>query len=243
MSHCRVAVGLHACREALKVRSEAVEELWLSSSKWSKSHGLKELAELAELSSVTIVEKKEGELSKFAESHQGAAAFISETPELLWASLEGKNPQLLLALDEVSDPHNLGAVMRTAWLMGVQGLFISQHRSSPLTPSVHKVACGAVEHIPVDASAPLVRRLSDLKKQDFWIFGLDGDSQRNVWGGNSLPEKLVLVVGSEGHGLRRSTKKVCDELISIPQKQVKASYNASVAAALGLSEYAKRYIF
>lgn len=238
----RVAVGIHACKEILKVRPHKVSEIWILS-KANKKQALREIEALAKQNSISVREKSEAQMSKIAVSHQGVAVFVEETPKLSWNILgqpSQPDSELLLALDGVTDPHNLGAVMRTAWLMGALGILVSESRGSLLVPSAHKVACGAAEHLFVDGEGSLYQRLLLLKDKGFWVFGLDSEKGQELWSENKWPQKLVLVLGSEGKGLRSSTRKACDEFICLPQKEASASYNVSVAASLAIAEYVRR---
>ena len=141
----------------------------------------------------------------------------------------------MAVLDQITDPHNLGAILRTAWLLGVKALILSDSRTVSLTPAATKVASGGAEHVPVETVASLPQTLSDLKQKGFWIFGLAAGGQQRLWT-VKIPDKVVWVIGAEGSGIRSSVAKFCDELISIPQSDKEASFNASVASALAFGE-------
>lgn len=233
---CRLVVGVHSVSEALKVRPNAVMEIWVSEER--KLHAeLGALLEKVERAGQKIKEKSAHSLSQFCQTHQGIAAVVKEKPELDWQELGvSTQSEIIIALDEIVDPHNVGAILRTAWLMGVRALIVSELRSSPLTPTVSKVACGGAEHLPLISVGNLGQALSDLKTKGFWIYGLAGEEgSKNLWD-EEYPAKMVWVVGSEAKGLRPSVRKQCDQIISIPQIDADASYNASVAVALALSE-------
>jgi 23S rRNA (guanosine2251-2'-O)-methyltransferase len=162
-------------------------------------------------------------------------AFTQDEPELDFAALEAAEEATLIALDEVEDPHNLGAILRTAWLLGVQGVLTPEHRSAHLSPAVSKVAQGAAEHVPVVRETALPERLKRLKEHGFWILGMSHKAKQDLFR-LDIPKKVVWVLGSESSGLRKSVEGACDDLISIPQGVADASYNVSVAAALALGE-------
>lgn len=230
----RVVVGIHAVTELLKVRPRGVSQLWLRD-KYIDHPDLNELFETAKRQKVRVELKNPAILDRIIASHQGILAFTEEQPELDWAALEKAETATLIALDEVEDPHNLGAIMRTAWLLGARGILIPEHRSAYLTPAVSKVAQGAAEHLPVEADNALPERLKRLKDHGFWILGLSHKATQNLFA-LDIPKKVVWVLGSESSGLRKSVEGACDDLISIPQSEASASYNVSVAAAMALSE-------
>lgn len=252
----RVVIGLHASREVLKVRPYSVQEVWLKEGA-ERNHDLSPFIDFARKNRIPLHIKKEAQLDRVASSHQGVCLYVNETPQLSLESLgtaeSGNQEQgcrhdqdhsqkkiILLALDEVSDPHNVGAALRTAWLLGAKGILVTKMRSAHLTPAATKVASGGAEHVPLIVVDNLVSELRTLKDNGFWIYGLAAEAQSNLWG-TRFHERVVLVVGSEDKGLRSTTANVCDELVSIPQVDHAASFNASVAAALALYEVARQH--
>ena len=147
---------------------------------------------------------------------------------------------LVIALDGVEDTHNLGAILRTSWLMGVNGMIIPEDRAVGLTAAVHKVACGGVEHVPILRTNQFTQPFEQLKKDGFWVFGLSHKAERSIYDAK-IPEKVIWVLGAEDKGLRSPTEKICDELFSIPQSSPAASYNVSVSAALALAETKRQW--
>ncbi len=160
---------------------------------------------------------------------------IKGEPEFEMSSLYELDESKILILDGVEDPQNLGAIMRTAWLMGVQVLVLPEFRSVSVTPVVHKVASGGVEHVPVLVVGSFEPLLRELKEMGYWVFGLSHKSTQNLLQ-MKLPPKTVWILGSEDKGLRVTTERLCDELVSIPQLSAEASYNVSVAAGMALFE-------
>jgi 23S rRNA (guanosine2251-2'-O)-methyltransferase len=229
---------VHAATELLGVRPKSITQFWLRE-KYSDNPALKEIFEVAKRQGVKVQTHPVGALDKIANAHQGVVAFSNEAPEIDWSALENAKTATLIALDEVEDPHNLGAVLRTAWLMGANAVMTTERRSASLTAAVSKVAQGAVEHVPVVADTAMPQRLLELKAQGFWILGLSHESKTDLFSFN-IPEKVVWVLGSEGSGIRKSVAGVCDDFVSIPQAVAGASYNVSVAGAIALAETFRR---
>ena len=138
---------------------------------------------------------------------------------------------LIVALDQVSDPHNLGAVIRTAEAAGATGVVVPAHGSARVTPAVARASAGAVEHLPVAVVTNLARYLGEVKSGDLWVVGAAGDAPRSMWE-SDLSGGLALVFGAEGKGLRPLVRRTCDELVSIPLVGTVESLNVSVAAGV-----------
>ena len=172
-------------------------------------------------------------------AHQGVAAEITPLPpwseDELLAALQAVRAPLLLALDGVQDPHNLGACLRTADACGALAVIVPRDRAAQLTPPVRKVAAGAGETTPVVAVTNLVRSLKLLKEAGLWIVGADADAAKPARAVD-LRGPIVLVLGAEGTGLRPLTRQNCDFLVSLPQRGAVESLNVSVAAAMLLYE-------
>jgi 23S rRNA (guanosine2251-2'-O)-methyltransferase len=230
----RCVVGIHAVRELLNVRPRSVEQLWIRD-KYKDHPDLAELHAQASRERIKIHPHPPAALDKIASNHQGILAFSNEQPEMDWKALETAEKATVIALDEVEDPHNLGAVLRTAWLFDAKGILVPEHRSADLSPAVSKVAQGAVEHVPVERDNALPQQLERLKQMGFWIFGLSHKGSKSLFK-MDLPPKVVWVLGSEAGGIRKSVEGACDELVAIPQSRPEASYNVSVAAAVALAE-------
>lgn len=229
----RLVMGTHAILEALQTSSKFCRELWLRNG-FESSQDLREMQDEAKSRNLKIKNLPESSLDRFG-SHQGALLLAEGTPEVEWESIERAEQACVLVLDGLEDPHNLGAILRTAWLMGVSAILIPEDRAVGLTPTVHKVACGGVEHVPIESVNQFTNRIESLKKSGFWVFGLSHLGKKTLYAQN-LPEKVVWCIGSEDKGLRKTTERLCDELVSIPQIAANASYNASVATAITLAE-------
>lgn len=235
----RVVIGTHAINEALRVRPKQVKGLWLRQG-WEHSGDLRELHEVAQKLKIKPDVKPDGAIEKFGPSQQGAALLVEGAPEFDLRGLEKFDKSTILMLDGIEDPHNLGAIMRTSWLVGAHGVLIPEDRAVGLTPTVHKVACGGVEHVPLEATTNFAKYAEELKKQGYWIFGLSPRGERSIFELN-LPDKVVWAIGAEDKGLRVTTERICDELAFIPQASSSASYNASVATAMALSETLRQH--
>lgn len=233
----RKIIGIHSCREALKVRSPKELKAIYFQVGWNKNPMLRELAQLAErkkLKPEVISLKK---LNQIGESHQGVC-LVSDFQVPFDIRSLGKS-SVVLILDRVQDPRNFGAIIRTAWLMNVDCIFISSRRSVALSTSVLKTASGGAEHIPIVLENNLRQCLEELKKNDFWIYALDSDSKNQLWQ-KKFEGRTAFVLGGESSGLREGLKKNCDEILSIPQSQKSASYNVSVVAGIVLGEYCRQ---
>lgn len=177
-------------------------------------------------------------------NHQGAVATLScvayaELSDLLRISEEKGTPPFLILLDEIEDPHNLGAILRTADAAGADGVILPKRRSASLTPTVFKTSAGAAGVLPVARVSNLVACIKELKERNIWVYGADMDGQdwNNVRFGQV---GTALVIGSEGHGLTRLVKENCDALIRLPMLGQINSLNASVAAGILMYEVVRQ---
>jgi 23S rRNA (guanosine2251-2'-O)-methyltransferase len=237
--------GLHAINELLKQHPEDVLELLLQGGR--EDRRIADLLALAEAAGVAVqtLERREFERRlrhlPTGAVHQGVMALcrmgVSVLDErALDALLDTlSSPALLLVLDEVTDPHNLGACLRTADAAGVHAVIVPKDRSAPLNMTARKVACGAAETIPFVAVTNLSRTLEALQQRGIWIAGAAGEAQSSLYEIDfSVP--LAIVMGSEGKGLRRLTREHCDYLMAIPMAGALSSLNVSVATGLCLFE-------
>jgi 23S rRNA (guanosine2251-2'-O)-methyltransferase len=235
----RPVIGTHAIKEALGVHARSAKLLWLRQG-WESSQELREIHEFAEGKKVKIDTRPESVIDRFGPSHQGAALFMDGAPSLNMKSLEALEKSIVLILDGIEDPHNLGAILRTSWLVGVQGVIIPEDRAVGLTPTVHKVACGGAEHVPVEPTTNFAKYAEDLKKMGYWIYGLSPRGKKSIFD-LQLPDKVVWAIGAEDKGMRVNTERLCDELVYLPQSSAAASYNASVATAMALTETLRQH--
>ncbi|MES2964974.1 MAG: TrmH family RNA methyltransferase [Bdellovibrionota bacterium] len=234
----RWVVGIHSVEETLKIRPKAIREMWLKVD-FESSQQLSALAASAQHFRIKIHTRSPGQLDQIGSGNQGVAIAVTENPELDWSKLEAEGSKVVLICDGLEDPQNLGAILRTAWLTGVDAIFIPEDRAVGLTPAVCKIASGGAEHVPVEVVSNLATEMKRLQDLGFWIYGLSEKGTRKPWE-FKLPEKTAWVIGSEGSGMRITTERACDELVRIPQVASGSSYNASIAAAMALSETARQ---
>lgn len=235
----RHVAGTHAIKELLHTRPGSVQSVLLQNN-WKTSADLREIVETLEMKKIKFEEKSEGQLFQLCHSHQGAVAFSNVTPEFNYEDMGWEQNGLIVALDGVEDPHNLGAVLRTSWLMGVNGVIIPDDRAVGITATVSKVACGGVEHVPIYRNNQFQKPFDTLKQAGFWVYGLSHKAKKTIYD-IKFPEKVIWVLGAEDKGLRTTTEKICDELVSIPQRSAEASYNVSVSAALAIAETKRQW--
>jgi 23S rRNA (guanosine2251-2'-O)-methyltransferase len=224
--------GRRPVREVLRGQ-RGVLELWateraLAAEPWLRDNGKR------------VQVKQERELTEAAQTrdHQGVLAWVEPYRYADPYELAAVERPLLIALDQVTDPHNLGAVIRTAEGAGATGVIVPAHGSAQVTPAVARASAGAVEHLPVGVVTNLARFLGDVKSGELWVVGAAGDAPRSMWQAD-LAGGLALVFGAEGKGLRPLVRRTCDELVSIPLEGSVESLNVSVAAAVLMYE-AKR---
>ena len=230
--------GKHSVFEALTT-GRAINRIWCTSEIFSSEKFYILLKDLKS-KGVLIEEVTWNRLSQltFGANHQGIALQLSCSKTIPLEKLieisknKSLNP-IILALDGITDPHNVGAIIRSAEAFDCKGIIIPQRRSAGLTGTVAKVAAGALEYLPVSRVVNLNRALEDLKKNGFLVIGLSGDSQISI---SNFKEKtpLVVIIGAEDKGISMLTQKKCDYLLSIPLRGKTSSLNASVAAAISL---------
>lgn len=211
--------------------------------------GLKdqELTALVNKSRVPVIRAERKKLDALAKGgrHQGILMEIEEyktlrVDELLKRIPKGKLP-LIVMLDQLEDPHNLGAVLRTCDAVGADGIIIKKNNSVGLNATVAKVSTGAIETIPVAETANLSQTLEELKKEGYWVYGADAQNAVD-YRQPQYDTPIVLVIGSEGKGISRLVKEHCDQMIALPMTGSVTSLNASVACAVLLYEiYSKRF--
>ena len=230
--------GKHSVFEAL-ISERSINRIWCTSEIFSSEKFYILLKDLKS-KGVLVEEVSWNRLSQltFGASHQGIALQLAcsktiSLDKLIDISKRNSSYPIILALDGITDPHNVGAIIRSAEAFDCKGLIIPQRRSAGLTGTVAKVAAGAMEHLPVSRVVNLNRALDELKKNGFIVIGLSGDGHRSI---SKFYEKtpLVVVVGSEDKGISLLTQKKCDYLLRIPLKGKTSSLNASVAAAISL---------
>ena len=239
MKHAETIYGMHAVRVMLERHAERVLSVSLAEQREDpRARAIEELARRHERpvqrGDMHSLRQQLGDVA-----HQGVAAEITPLPpwneDELLAALEVARAPILLALDGVQDPHNLGACLRTADACGALAVIVPRDRAAQLSATVRKVAAGAAETTPVVAVTNLVRTLKLLKEAGLWIIGADAAADRAARVVD-MRGPIVLVLGAEGTGLRHLTRQNCDFLVSLPQRGAIESLNVSVAAAMLLYE-------
>jgi 23S rRNA (guanosine2251-2'-O)-methyltransferase len=170
--------------------------------------------------------------------HQGIALDAAPLPETHLNDLLAKQPRLLVVLDQVTDPHNVGAILRSAAAFGAEGVILTERHAPGMTGTLAKTASGALEHVPLVPVVNLARALEQLREAGFWCIGLAEEGEKSL-GAHDLSGATALVLGAEGDGLRRLTRERCDALAKLPTQGAIGSLNVSNAAAIALYE-AKR---
>ena len=231
--------GRNAVIEALRA-GEPIDKIYLQKGETDKTLG--HIASKARAAGVVVVEADKRKLDAMSRTHahQGVIAlaavreYVSVESILQAAQDKGEAP-LLVVCDEISDPHNLGAIIRTAECAGAHGVIIPKRRSAGLTAVVAKTSAGAVAHVPVAREPNIPALLKDLKKQGVWVFGTAADGTTSLYDAD-LKGPAAIVIGSEGDGMTRLAAENCDFLVSIPMRGKLNSLNASAAAAILLYE-------
>lgn len=238
--------GIHAVDSLLRKNPRAVRQLTLQSGRTDKRIG--SLEQLARDQGVPVERQPRSNLDSLVRGrHQGAVARLQrdtandgasnqwgEAELLHWVDTKDL-PVLLLVLDGVTDPHNLGACLRSAEAAGVDAVVVPKDNSAGLTPVVRKVASGAAEVLPIATVTNISRTLRALKERGVWLFGTAGDAEKSLYD-SDLTGSLALVMGAEDAGLRRLTREHCDYLVSLPMAGTVSSLNVSVAAGIVLFE-------
>jgi 23S rRNA (guanosine2251-2'-O)-methyltransferase len=235
-----LVVGLIPVRAALLARGGRAQTLWVAKTR-SPNPIFSEILELADQLTLSVQRVERAELDRLSPTpHQGVVAQFRPQAPLSWpdflANLNPEEPTLLLALDHLADPHNLGALWRSAAAFGVTGIIRPKDRAAPPTQTVYKVAAGGAEVTPMVEVVNLVRALTELKDQGFWLVGAEGGQGQDLWS-FQFPSRTVLILGSEGQGLSRLTREAADFLVHIPLTGPIASLNVSAAGAILMSAY------
>ncbi|MDF1577163.1 MAG: 23S rRNA (guanosine(2251)-2'-O)-methyltransferase RlmB [Desulfobulbales bacterium] len=229
--------GIHPVCEILRSAPQQIKTLAIQT---GSRHKLREVLELAEKSGIEINSVAKIDIpGEAGANHQGVLAVIKENRLVDLEELLGENPTLVVALDSISDPHNLGAIIRSAAAAGATGVLIPKDRAAQITGTVVKVAAGALAHLKICRVTNLVDSLARLKAAGFWIFGAAGESDKTIYEAD-FSGPICLVIGSEGKGIRPLIRKQCDFLVKIPMQKKINSLNASVAAGIILFEIVRQ---
>ncbi|UBH06740.1 23S rRNA (guanosine(2251)-2'-O)-methyltransferase RlmB [Leucobacter sp. Psy1] len=240
-----LVTGRNAVLEALRTKSPATT-LYIAA-KVEMDDRFREILSLAVKSNLPVLEVMRPELDRMVSRdtvHQGVALKVppyeyAHPIDLLEKTVDRNQTPLFVALDGVTDPRNLGAIIRSVAAFGGHGVIVPQRRAAPVNSAAWRTSAGAAARIPVAMAGNLTQTLKDFKKQGVFVVGLDGDGDVSLPGLDLADRPLVLVIGSEGKGLSRLVSEHCDALVSIPITGAAESLNASVAASVTLYEVAK----
>ena len=231
--------GRNAVIEALRA-GRSIDKIYLARGDVDKTLG--HIASRAREAGIVVVEADRRKLDNMSRTHahQGVIALAAvreyvSVQSLLDIAAQKGEPPLIVVCDEISDPHNLGAILRTAECAGAHGVIIPKRRSAGLTAIVAKTSAGAVSYMPVARVANISATLKDLKKEGVWVFGTAAEGTTTLYDAD-LKGPAAIVIGSEGDGMTRLVRENCDFLVSIPMKGRISSLNASAAAAILLYE-------
>ncbi len=239
MSQLEKIYGVHAVEALLRHHPKRVKQIWLAEGR--SDPRVQTLIELANENRVAVGQAERRELDAWVEGvHQGVVADVS--PSQVWGEAmldelldRTEGAPLLLVLDGVTDPHNLGACLRSADAAGALAVIVPKDKSATLTPTVRKVACGAAEVIPLVAVTNLARTLEKLKQRGLWVVGTAGEAEQDLYQ-QDLTGPTILIMGAEGSGMRRLTRDLCDYLVRLPMAGSVSSLNVSVATGVCLFE-------
>lgn len=244
MSNQRLIIGFHAVNARLWQNPDSIIELYVLEGKHDAR--MRDVLNKAEAENVRIISADQARLDTLSKHarHQGVVGFIDASRQHVDIEdvLENLNePPLLLILDGITDPHNLGACLRVADVMGVHAVIAPKDKSVGLNATVSKVACGAAETVPYITVTNLARTIRELKQRGIWIIGTDMNGNDDLYH-FTAPEAVAWVMGAEGNGMRRLTRDLCDTLVSIPMFGTVESLNVSVSTGIVLSETRRQRI-
>ena len=239
MSQLEKIYGIHAVEALLRHHPKRVKQVWLAESR--SDPRVQTLIALAAENRIDVGNAERREMDVWVEGvHQGVVAEVS--PSQVWGEAmlnelldRTEGAPLILVLDGVTDPHNLGACLRTADAAGALAVIVPKDKSATLTPTVRKVACGAAEVIPLVAVTNLAATLKKLQQRGLWIVGTAGEAEQELYD-QDMTGPTILIMGAEGKGMRRLTREHCDYLVRLPMAGSVSSLNVSVATGVCLFE-------
>ena len=231
--------GRNAVIEALRA-GRAIDKIFIAKGDVDKTLG--HIASKAREKGIVVVEADRRKLDFMSQTHahQGVVALAAvreycEIADILAVAAERNEAPFVIVCDEISDPHNLGAIIRSAECAGAHGVIIPKRRSAGLTAIVDKASAGAAEHMAIARVPNISAAIKELKNNGLWVYGTAADGQNGLWS-TDLTGAIALVIGSEGEGMSRLVKESCDFVLSLPMKGQVSSLNASTAAAVTMYE-------
>lgn len=235
--------GRNSVLEALKA-GRTINKLFVI--KGEREGSIRQIVAMARQKGIIVTEVEKSALDSMStsRSHQGVIAFVAvkeyvEVDDILQAARERGQPPFIIILDEIADPHNFGAILRTANAVGAHGIIIPKRRAIGLTSAVSKASAGAVEYVPVSRVTNIAQTIEYLKKNNVWVVGTDATGDKAFYE-SDLKGPMALVVGSEGEGIGKLIREKCDFIVNIPMQGEISSLNASVAAAIVMYEILKQ---
>lgn len=249
MSTTKKIFGLHAVQSILRNSPESVEKIFVLQGR--HDHRLEKILKLSHGIPRDYLTRKQLDELADGGKHQGIVVICEKNnlnslnwdeKKLFEKLQQTEKTPLILVLDGITDPHNLGACLRTADASGVMAVIIPKDNSVGLTPVVTKVACGAAETVPLVSVTNLVRTIKKLQQSGLWVIGTTGDAKQSIYQAD-LKGPMALVMGAEGKGMRRLTIETCDDLINIPMAGQVSSLNVSVATGVTLFEIVRQRLF
>jgi 23S rRNA (guanosine2251-2'-O)-methyltransferase len=235
--------GRNPIMEALKA-NRTINKIFVA--KGEREGSIRQIIAMAREKKIIITEVEHGVLESMSstKSHQGIIAFVAvkeyvEVDDILKIAEEKGQPPFIIILDEIADPHNFGAILRTANAVGAHGVIIPKRRAIGLTSAVSKASAGAIEYVPVARVTNIAQTIEYLKKNNVWVVGTDSTGEKAFYN-SDLKGSIALVVGSEGEGMGKLIREKCDFVVNIPMQGEISSLNASVAAAIVMYEILKQ---
>jgi len=235
-----ILYGINPVFEALKADRRKIFEIYIADNKTSER--IEKVVKYAESKKIFVKKVKSTQLKSITgtSQHQGISAKVNPyvmagLADIISSDLVSENSRFLLLLDNVLDPQNLGAIIRTALGVGIDAIIIPKDRSAMPTPSVSKASAGAIEHVCLIRVTNMVETINVLKQQGVWVVGLDKGADKTVYS-SDLTGSVAIVIGGEEKGIRPLVRKNCDFIVSIPQTGQVNSLNASAAAAIAMYE-------
>lgn len=227
--------GIQPVLEALRERPKGIEKIWVAYGR--SGPGMRRILSVAREHEIPVSFRDRASLDFKAgtSKHQGVLALsVACAPvdfETFWQGLPAESRRFFALLDEVQDPRNLGAILRTACAAGLEGILLSRHKTSPVSPAVVKASAGAAQAVPLVRVGSAVRAIEMLRKRGILVVGADARGEKEIYD-LDLRQDVCIVIGGEGRGLRPVLKRLCDTLVAIPMAGPIQSLNASVAAAI-----------
>lgn len=232
-----ILYGRHVILELLKANRRSASKIVVAK-EIKRTEAIDEILNLASVHKIPVLELSRKDIDKIQDHNQGILAYCSSYPyvefEQIIERVSGRvHPTTILLLDLIQDPQNLGTLLRTSEAVGIDGIVIPKRRAAGVTAAVVRASAGASEHLMI-ARHNLAQAIKVLKDEDIWIFGLEFSADAQQIDEVELPSSLAVVIGAEGGGLRRLTRDVCDQLISLPMRGKVGSLNAAVAGSVAL---------